>query len=112
MIGVLNEEGESEGLRQITESFAVGRAEQLVESAPLFGVVARLVDFLIVVFGFAQALFVSLYAASLFAHGFALAIQFVIELRALCMRTLRSISTGSPSAASWLMRAACASSSR
>ena len=26
----------------------------------------------------------SLYAASLFAHGFALAIQFVIELRALC----------------------------
>jgi len=47
MIGVLNEEGEGEGLRQITESFAVGRAEQLVESAPLFGVVARLVDFLL-----------------------------------------------------------------
>ena len=47
MIGVLNEEGEGEGLCQITESFAVGRAEQLVESAPLFGVVARLVDFLL-----------------------------------------------------------------
>lgn len=84
MVGVLNEEGEGEGLCQIAESFAVGRAEQFVESAPLFGVVARLVDFLIVVFGFAQALFVSLYAASLFAHGFALAIQFVVELRALC----------------------------
>ena len=54
----------------------------------------------------------SLYAASLFAHGFALAIQFVIELRALCHEDIEVHFHGTPSAASRLMRAACASSSR
>lgn len=84
LIGVLDEEGEREGLCQVSESFAVGRSEEFLESAPFLGIVVRFEELAVVVGCGKQALFVSLYAAALFAHGFALSVELLVESGTLC----------------------------
>ena len=111
LIGVLDEEGEREGLCQVSESFAVGRSEEFLESAPLLGVVVRFEELAVVVGCGKQALFVSLYAAALFAHGFALSVEQLVELSALCHEDvdvhLRCVRLGLPARDSAARRALC-----
>ena len=61
VVGVVDEEGEGERLRQVSEAFAVGRSEEFLESAPFLGVVARFEQFAVVVFARADFLGVAVW---------------------------------------------------